>query len=255
MTHDGRVMTLFSASNYYGDDEENDGAVLVLSPLQDPPGKLLTYSTSYSGAGGYQKMNIAQSASKMESAALQRVEVALLDHRRELVAALKEKDPGNTGSIKAVEWAAVMNAIVPVKLPWLHLKDKFVACKGDAVTYTTMTDKLDAAFGPSGDDDGTGVSAETKENLYRVRDEMSKLFRVLDSDGSGVLDRGEFVKGVELINSLNEQQIFNPQDVDTFMKQLDVNGDGQISFNEFSDGLLNHGAQAAHKIEDEETKD
>ena len=59
----------------------------------------------------------------------------------------------------AVEWAAVMNAIVPVKLPWLHLKDKFVACKGDAVTYTTTTDKLDAAFGPSGNDDGTGVSA------------------------------------------------------------------------------------------------
>ncbi|KAH8076423.1 manganese ion binding protein [Aureococcus anophagefferens] len=252
VTHDGRVMTLFSASNYYGDDEENDGAVLVLSPLQDPPGKLLTYSTSYSGAGGYQKMNIAQSAAKMESAALQRVEVALLDHRRELVAGLKEKDVTGSGVIKAVEWAAVMNAVVPVKLPWLHLKEKFVHCKGDSVTYTSMTDKLDAAFG-GGDD--AGVSSETKENLYRVRDEMSKLFRVLDTDGSGVLDRGEFVKGVELINSLNEQQIFNPQDVDIFMKQLDVNGDGKISFNEFTDGLLNHGAQAADKVDDGEAKE
>ena len=32
--HEGRVLTLFSASNYYGEDEENDGAILVLSPCR-----------------------------------------------------------------------------------------------------------------------------------------------------------------------------------------------------------------------------
>lgn len=235
-THDDRVMTLFSASNYYGDDEENDGAVLVLSPLQDPPGKLLTYATSYSGAGGYQKINFAQSVQKMESAALQRVEVALLDHRRELVAALKAKDTANTGSIKAIEWSTVMNEIVPIKLPWLHLKEKFVTCKGDSVVYTSMTDKLDAVFVEGG---------EIHESLYRNRDGMLKLFRILDKDGSGALSASEFKTGCEMINKLNEgTPVFNAADVETFMKQLDINGDGHITFNEFSDGLVNHGLMA-----------
>jgi len=244
-THDGKVLTLFSASNYYGDDEENDGAILVLSPLSNPPGKLLTFSPSYS-KGGYEKLQIGQAAVKMETAAIQRVEVCLLDHRRELLAALKEKDVTGTGVIKAVEWAAVMNDVIPVKLPWLHMREKFVTPKGDGVDYTGLTNKLHAVF--SGEDDAEGgATAEQKESLFRNRDSFIKLFRLLDKDGSGSLSREEFVNGCELLNSLmdGEEALFEMSDVDTFMKQLDANNDGEISFQEFSDGLHNHGAMAA----------
>ena len=244
LAHGGKVLTLFSASNYYGDDEENDGAILVLTPSMKDQGRLLTYATSY-GKGAYEKLQVGALASKMESAALARVEVCLLDHRRELVAALKEKDVTGTGSIKAVEWAAVMNDVIPVKLPWLHLKEKFVTAKGDAVNYKVLTDKLEAVFGGECD---SGCDADTKESLYRNRDAFVKLFRILDTDASGSLSREEFVNGCNLLNSLNGgEALFEMKDVDAFMKQLDTNGDGVISFNEFSDGLLNHGALAADK--------
>ena len=233
--HEGRVLTLFSASNYYGEDEENDGAILVLSPLQDPPGKLLTYSTCYA-KGGYEKLRTADLAGKMESAALARVEVCLLDHRRELVAALKAKDINGTGQLKKVEWAQIMNEILPVKLPWLHLADKFVLVtkKGDVITYLPLTEKLEAMFGSSEDSKG--------ENLFRNRDALVKLFRLLDADQSGSLDRAEFAKGCEMINALADdgEKLFEMSDIDGFMDG-DVNGDGAISFAEFSDGLLNHG--------------
>lgn len=236
VSHNGRCLTLFSASNYYGDDEENDGAILVLSPLQNPMGKLLTYSTSYTGTGAYQKMNLAQSVTKLESAAMQRVENALLDHRRELTDALKKLDPENTGTVKAVDWANVMNATVPLRLPWLHLKQKFVASVDDnTVRYTGLLQKLESAFAKYGEE-----ASEYRENLYRMRDEFSKLFRILDTDGSGLLDRDEFVRGCELINSMKSEKVFDPTDVDKFMKQLDVNGDGKISFVEFTDGLMSH---------------
>ena len=240
--HEGRVLTLFSASNYYGEDEENDGAILVLSPLQDPPGKLLTYSTCYA-KGGYEKLRTAELAGKMESAALARVEVCLLDHRRELVAALKAKDVNGTGQLKKVEWAAIMNDILPVKLPWLHLAEKFVVVtkKGDVVTYLPLTEKLEAMFGES-------EGSSQRENLFRNRDALVKLFRLLDADQSGSLDRAEFAKGCEMINSLADdgEKLFEMSDIDGFMDALDVNGDGAISFAEFSDGLLNHGSMAAH---------
>ena len=65
--HEGRVLTLFSASNYYGEDEENDGAIFVLkSVTRSSKGKLLTYSTCYA-KGGYEKLRTAELAGKMES--------------------------------------------------------------------------------------------------------------------------------------------------------------------------------------------
>lgn len=218
----------------YGDDEENDGAILVLSPLMSPMAKILTYSTSYTGSGAYQKMNINQSVTKLESAAMQRIEVALLDHRRELTESLKCADPESKGIIKAIDWAKIMNDVVPIRLPWLHLKEKFVdAVPGDesSVQYSCLLVKLDSAFAKHGD-------ADYHENLYRMRHEFSKLFRILDSDGSGLLDREEFLKGCDLINSLKNERIFNTDDVDKFMKHLDVNGDGRISFVEFTEGLM-----------------
>ena len=242
-THEGRVLTLFSASNYYGEDEENDGAILVLSPLQDPPGKLLTYSTCYA-KGGYEKLQTFQLAGKMESAALARVEVCLLEHRRELVAAIKAKDEHKTGQLKKTEWAQIMNDILPVKLPWIHLADKFVFVgkNKSVVTYLPLTENLEAMFGS---DDG----AAGRENLFRNRDALVKLFRLLDADQSGSLDRAEFVKGCDMINSLSEgEPLFKTSDVDAFMEALDVNKDGAISFAEFSDGLLNHGGMAANAV-------
>ncbi|KAJ8609710.1 hypothetical protein CTAYLR_008438 [Chrysophaeum taylorii] len=199
-------------------------------------GKLLTYSTSYAGTGAYQKMNLSRSVTKLESAALQRVQIALLDHRREIAAKLRTLDPENKGVVKAIDWAKAMNETVPLRLPWLHLKHKFVEpVPGDdsSVQYSSLLVKLEGAFAKHGD-------SEFRENLYRMRDEFSKLFRILDTDGSGLLDRGEFVKGCDLINSMKAQQVFDPSDVDKFMKQLDVNGDGKISFVEFTEGLMSH---------------
>ena len=96
-----------------------------------------------------------------------------------------------------------------------------------------------------GSDDG----AAGRENLFRNRDALVKLFRLLDADQSGSLDRAEFVKGCDMINSLSEgEPLFKTSDVDAFMEALDVNKDGAISFAEFSDGLLNHGGMAANAV-------
>jgi len=235
--HADRVLTLFSASNYYGDDEANDGAILVLSPHHERGGELLTFATS--DGHGFEKMDLKQTVAKLESAAIERVEVALLDHRREIVAGLKTLDTEGAGLVRTLDWADVMGKAVPIKLPWLHLKHKFVDAAGtdadghDCVDYRRLTEKLGQAFGP---DDAPGSTM--RESLYLLRRELLSVFRILDKDCSGILSKSEFQAGCKLINSLAGETIFEADDVESFMAKLDVNGDGGISFQEFSDGLL-----------------
>ena len=250
--HQGKVLTLFSASNYYGEDEENDGAVLVLSPHQTPQGKLLTYSTDYAGAKGYAKINMAASAAKLESAALQRVELALLDHRLELKQAFADADPEKTGQCAAIEWARIMNAIVPVKLPWLYLKAKFVTLvDGDParVVYAPMMQKLEHHFADDPVDDAAAAqpsdtespraaaTASGRENNHRKRDVLSKLFKILDSDGSGEISPEEFKHGCKIVNELSNETMLNATDIDALIKSLDSDKNGTINFTEFIDAI------------------
>ena len=170
------------------------------------------------------------------------MEVCLLDHRRELVAALKAKDVNGTGQLKKVEWAAIMNDILPVKLPWLHLAEKFVVVtkKGDVITYLPLTEKLEAMFGKSDESKGGRI-------CLGIGTRWSSCFGCWMPTNL-VLSIGRSSRRAgEMINSLADdgEKLFEMSDIDGFMDALDVNGDGAISFAEFSDGLLNHGSMAA----------
>jgi len=67
------------------------------------------------------------------------------------------------------------------------------------------------------------ISEERKQRLTQV-------FNKYDSDGNGFIDRYELPKLLKKIFSGEE---VSEEHVQTAMKILDVNSDGQISFNEF----------------------
>lgn len=52
--------------------------------------------------------------------------------------------------------------------------------------------------------------------------------RVFDVDGNGLIDREELRK---VMSSLNES--LSEEELDAMIKEADINGDGQISFDEF----------------------
>lgn len=57
-------------------------------------------------------------------------------------------------------------------------------------------------------------------NLYYIR--------VFDADGNGLIDRSELQK---VMSSLHEN--LSEDELDAMIKEADINGDGQISFEEF----------------------
>jgi calmodulin len=58
--------------------------------------------------------------------------------------------------------------------------------------------------------------------------EINFTIRVFDVDGNGLIDREELRK---VMASLNES--LSEEELDAMIKEADINGDGQISFDEF----------------------
>ncbi|CEP11988.1 hypothetical protein [Parasitella parasitica] len=60
--------------------------------------------------------------------------------------------------------------------------------------------------------------------------DLQEAFRVFDADGNGMIDRSELQK---VMLSLNEN--LSEEEIDAMINEADVNGDGQISFDEFKE--------------------
>lgn len=239
--HDDRCLTLFSASNYYSDAHaENDGAVIVLEPPKKA--QILTYRTTTLSS----PTSLSESVATLERQALDRVGATLLDHRVELVERFNQLDPESTGVVRLEDWAQAMNDIVPIKLPWAHLAHKFVdVIDTSTVKYETLLDNVEDKLVAEDDRPSSSKvlhrsrSEEIRENLHSRRHELTFLFRLLDSDSNGQLDKASLAHACDLVNRLSDdgEKPFGPHDVEQFLRQLDIDGDGTVSFNEFLNRL------------------
>jgi Ca2+-binding EF-hand superfamily protein len=64
--------------------------------------------------------------------------------------------------------------------------------------------------------------------LFRLIHIFTAYCRVFDADGNGLIDRSELQK---VMSSLHEN--LSEEELDAMIKEADINGDGQISFEEF----------------------
>jgi len=72
------------------------------------------------------------------------------------------------------------------------------------------------------------LAATVSKSKLTREDRLSYIFSVYDADGNGVLDREE------ITNALRNQPGTTTNDIEQIFKDLDVNGDGKISYQEFS---------------------
>jgi len=84
------------------------------------------------------------------------------------------------------------------------------------------------------DSDGSGfidysefVVAAMNEKQLTTNDKLQAAFKMFDKDGSGVISTDEIKEVLGFGGNMDKAAI------DTIMKQVDENGDGQISFEEF----------------------
>ncbi|OPL21689.1 serine 2 threonine-protein phosphatase with ef-hands, partial [Mytilus galloprovincialis] len=153
----------------------------------------------------------------------------ILASRTQLVQEFEKYDKSVTGKVKVKEWCEVMEYVMRMDLPWRSLRSKLV--KDDPgtdimVLYHTMFDQYHLYHRY------TGNGPTLTEMLYRNKDNLETIFRILDRDNSGQISMEEFEETIKML--IKHQGLKVPErDILDIAHSIDINKDGSIDFNEF----------------------
>lgn len=224
ISHNNKVITVFSASNYY-ELGSNKGAYLKLVGPQ-----LDTHFVQYTAATSKTKrLTFRQKIGLVESSAIRELRGHIISNKERLRQEFEKADPNLTGFIPVSDWCRALETATELALPWRMLRDKLVALEPETqlVKYSTTFDKINNS------DITTVQGANTVvETLYRNKSSLEAIFRIIDKDNSGYISLEEFSDACNLIREHMPNPITHDQLLD-MCRLMDMNKDGLVDLNEF----------------------
>lgn len=236
LCHNGKVVTIFSASNYY-DEGSNRGAYLKLCSDLTP--RFVQYQVSKTT----RKLTLNQRVSAAEDSAFRALREQFYAHRSDLIKAFKEYDPTGTGKISTSDWARAVEAILHLDLPWRTLRSRLARLTPDgSLEYMSCFEDLQI------EKPIKEVQPSLVETLYRYRADLESIFNIIDKDHSGLISIEEFRQTWKLFSSHLHISI-DDATIDDLAHSIDSNKDGSIDFNEFLEAF-----RVVHKFERQDSK-
>ncbi|KAK9876632.1 hypothetical protein WA026_014011 [Henosepilachna vigintioctopunctata] len=247
LCHDDKVVTIFSASNYY-EVGSNKGAYLNL--LGDDLQQHFVQFSSTVGKG--RNLNCFQKMSIIESSVVREIQGQITKNQSKLEAEFQALDSENTGFIAIGDWCKAMELSTGLELPWRMLRDKLVTTDPDnqMVAYRSTFDNI----GKTSSNSVQGVQgyATVAETLYKNRQNLEAIFRIIDKDNSGYINREEFHEACELIKEYLPASNSMEQ-MEELCGLMDLNKDGLIDLNEFLESFrMVHKDTTKHEQERDE---
>ncbi|XP_028851535.1 serine/threonine-protein phosphatase with EF-hands 2 isoform X2 [Denticeps clupeoides] len=223
--HNRKVLTLFSASNYY-EVGSNRGAYIRLGP------DLVPYFIQYQASDMTRELTLRQSVGRTERSALKALREQLFAHKTDLLSAFQEFDKENTGMISLNNWATAVGNVLHLDLPWRTLRSQLVT--------TTLHDMLDyqdwfqelAIKEPS----VQHVDQTVLDTLYRHRSTLETIFRIVDTDNSGLISFEDFRQTWKLLSAFLKMEITD-EAISDLVVSIDTNKDGSIDIDEFMEAF------------------
>uniref|UniRef100_A0A8C5T5H6 Serine/threonine-protein phosphatase with EF-hands n=1 Tax=Malurus cyaneus samueli TaxID=2593467 RepID=A0A8C5T5H6_9PASS len=222
ISHDGKVITIFSASNYY-EEGSNRGAYIKLNPELTP--RFVQYQVS-------------KFTRTIESAALKSLREKIYAHRSELTSAFAQYDTNGTGRISVNDWAEAMESVLQLELPWRMLRPQLVQMNPDG-EVDFMSCFYDLKMGQPTKEAQPALA----ETLCRYRKDLEIIFNIIDKDHSGLISFEEFSQTWRLFTSHLGIEV-EDDSIDKLVLSIDYNKDGHIDFNEFLEAF-----HVVHRLE------
>uniref|UniRef100_A0A4W6ED71 Serine/threonine-protein phosphatase n=1 Tax=Lates calcarifer TaxID=8187 RepID=A0A4W6ED71_LATCA len=216
--HNRKVLTLFSASNYY-DVGSNRGAYVKLGP------DLVPYMIQYQASSMTRELTVRQSVGRTERSALKVLREQLFAHRSDLICAFKKFD----SLVSLTDWASAVESVMRLGLPWRMLRYQLVTCKTSdgMIDYYDWFNEL-AIKGPNTD--------SLLETLYRHRSTLETIFRIVDTDNSGFITIEDFRQTWKLLSVYLKMEITDDA-ISDLAVTIDSNQDGSIDIDEFMEAF------------------
>ncbi|KAF1479655.1 Serine/threonine-protein phosphatase with EF-hands 1, partial [Eudyptula minor novaehollandiae] len=231
ISHDGKVITIFSASNYY-EEGSNRGAYIKLNP------ELIPRFVQYRVSKYTRRQNLQERVGTIESSALKSLREKIYAHRSELTSAFAQYDLNGTGKISVNDWAAAMESVLQLELPWRMLRSQLAQMNADG-EVDFMSCFYDLKIGQPIKE----VQPALVETLCRYRKDLEIIFNVIDKDHSGLISLEEFSQTWRLFTSHLGIDVYD-ESLDKLVLSIDYNKDGHIDFNEFLEAF-----HVVHRLE------
>ncbi|CAD7081267.1 unnamed protein product [Hermetia illucens] len=228
LQHNGKVITIFSASNYYAIGS-NKGAYLKFNPQLDP--HFVQYTAA---ASKTRKLTFRQRVGLVESSALRELGARLREKRQELEKEFEIRDPTKQGTLSVSKWCEAMEAATTLGLPWRLLRDKLAPMADttqgnpNEVNYRKTLEMLDTDLIKTAHAGSTTVA----DSLYKNKSSLETIFRILDKDNSGYISLEEFSDACNLLRKHLPEHDTQEQLLE-ICKMMDINKDGLVDLNEF----------------------
>uniref|UniRef100_A0A3B3Y5F0 Serine/threonine-protein phosphatase with EF-hands n=1 Tax=Poecilia mexicana TaxID=48701 RepID=A0A3B3Y5F0_9TELE len=196
--HNRRVLTIFSASNYY-EVGSNRG---------------------YQASRTCRELTLRQRSTR---SALRALRQQLFVHKSDLVGAFQEFDPNNTGVISLRHWATATERVLKLGLPWRVLRPQLInRAQHGMVDYQQWIRELSIT--------------DIMETMYKNHSNLETIFRIIDTDHSGLISFEEFRQTWKLLSSHLKMEISDKAITD-LAQSMDFNKDGSIDINEFMEAF------------------
>ncbi|VFV42247.1 protein ef-hand calcium binding domain [Lynx pardinus] len=219
--HSRKVLTIFSASNYY-EVGSNRGAYVKLGPALTP------YIVQYQANKVTHMLTMRQRISRVEESALRALREKLFAHSSDLLGEFKKHDTDKTGLITLSDWAEAVESVLHLGLPWRMLRPQLVNSSTDnTLEYKSWLEDL-----AKEQLNRENIQSSLLETLYRNRSNLETIFRIIDSDHSGFISLDEFRHTWKLFSSHMNINITDDCICD-LARSIDFNKDGHIDINEF----------------------
>eukprot|EP00053_Salpingoeca_punica_P019236 m.193199 g.193199 ORF g.193199 m.193199 type:complete len:714 (-) comp17595_c0_seq1:1752-3893(-) len=220
--HDSQVLTVFSASHYYTNGS-NKGAYLHI----DDSAGVTIYPFELTSA---KKMSSQARLREVEAAAMSAVMSQALLHKQELEEEFANSDGKQSGRLNVLVWAQIMDRVVRIDgIPWQSCRSRLAVMDMGMVNYSRtlqMYENCCEAPRVREKDDGA--------RFYSNLDQLESVFRLIDADNSGFLTTDELATAVSLLSQGQERRpSLTEAQAGSLLKLMDLDHDGQITFNEF----------------------
>ncbi|XP_059779806.1 serine/threonine-protein phosphatase with EF-hands 2-like [Balaenoptera ricei] len=119
--------------------------------------------------------------SRVGESALRALREKLFAHSSDLLVEFKKRDKDKTGLITLSDWAAAVESVLHLGLPWRMLRPQLVSSLTDnKLEYKSWLKNLaKEQFSHE------NIQSSLLEALYRNRSNLETIFRIIDSDHSG----------------------------------------------------------------------